>query len=78
MTAPVHLSFFPSYVVGIITMLVMETKRYYHGHLDRTDDGPPLSPSPRRDWGRNACVSCDNNTNGTLHMGQTDRLLGND
>jgi hypothetical protein len=35
---------------------------------------PPL----QRNWDRNACVSCDNNTNGTLHTGQTDRLLGND
>jgi hypothetical protein len=26
--------------VEIITLLVMETKRYYQGHLDRIDDGP--------------------------------------
>jgi len=26
--------------VEIITLLVMETKRYYHSHLDRIDDGP--------------------------------------
>jgi len=30
--------------VQIITLLVMETKRYYQGHLDRIDDGP--SPLP--------------------------------
>ena len=24
----------------IITLLVMETERHYHGHLDRIDDGP--------------------------------------
>jgi hypothetical protein len=34
--------------------------------------------SPWRDWGRNAYVSCDNNTNGILHTGQTDRLLSKD
>jgi len=30
--------------VEIITLLVMESKRYYHGHLDRIDDEP--SPLP--------------------------------
>jgi len=30
--------------VEIITLLVMETMRYYQGHLDRIDDGP--SPLP--------------------------------
>jgi len=30
--------------VEIITLLVMKTKRYYHGHLDGIDDGP--SPLP--------------------------------
>jgi hypothetical protein len=36
------------YFAEFITLLVMETKRYYHGHLDRTDDGtsPPPSPPP--------------------------------
>jgi hypothetical protein len=28
----------------ITTLLVMETKRYYYGHLDRINDGP--SPLP--------------------------------
>jgi hypothetical protein len=31
--------------VKIITVLVMETMRYYHGHLDRIDDGPLPLPN---------------------------------
>jgi len=30
--------------VEIITLLVMETKRYYQDHLDRIDDGPLRLP----------------------------------
>jgi hypothetical protein len=30
--------------VEIITLLVMETKRYYQGHHERTDDGPSALP----------------------------------
>jgi hypothetical protein len=37
-------SIFLLYFGEIITLLVMETNRYYHGHLDRTDNGP--SPLP--------------------------------
>ena len=35
-TGPVFLKYF----VEIITPLVMENKRHYHGQLDRIDDGP--------------------------------------
>ena len=43
MMAPVHLVF-SLYFAEIITLLVMETNRYYHGHLDRIDNIPlPLT-----------------------------------
>jgi hypothetical protein len=32
------------YFAGIIRLLVEETNRYYHQHLDRLEDGP--SPRP--------------------------------
>ena len=38
------LSVFLLYFVEIITLLVVETNRYYHDHLDRIDEGP--SPLP--------------------------------
>ena len=60
------------YFAEIITLLVVETNRYYHDHLDRFDEGP--SPLPDVTEAK-MFVSCNNNTNGTLHMGQTDRLL---
>jgi len=31
--------------VEIITLLVTKTKIYYHGHLDRIDDGPLPPPN---------------------------------
>jgi len=37
-------SVFLLYFAEIITLLVVETNRYYHDHLDRLDDGP--SPQP--------------------------------
>jgi hypothetical protein len=40
MKAAVHLSVFLLYFAEIITLLAVETKRCYHGHLDRTDDRP--------------------------------------
>jgi hypothetical protein len=36
------------YFVEIITPLVMESKRHYHGHLDRIDDGPLPLPDVTR------------------------------
>jgi hypothetical protein len=53
----------------------METKRYYHGHRDRIDDGP--SPLPdvietEKLVFLAITIQIGNNT------GQTDRLLGND
>jgi len=39
-----QLSIFLLYFVEIITLLVVETNRYYHDHLDRLDEGP--SPQP--------------------------------
>ena len=44
MTAPVHLRVFLLYFAEIITLLVVETNRYYHDYIDRLDDGP--SPEP--------------------------------
>lgn len=38
------LSVFLLYFAEIITLLVVETNRYYHAHLDRLDEGP--SPEP--------------------------------
>jgi len=38
------LSVFLLYFAEIITLLVVETNRYYHDHLDRCDEGP--SPQP--------------------------------
>ena len=38
------LSVFLLHFAEIIAMLVVETKRYYHGQLDGIDDGP--SPLP--------------------------------
>ena len=38
------LSVFLLYFVEIITMLVVETNRYYHDHLERLDEVP--SPQP--------------------------------
>jgi len=38
------LSVFLLYFVDFITLLVTETNRYYHGHRDRIDDGPPPLP----------------------------------
>jgi len=38
------LSVFLLYFAEIITLLVVETNRYYHDHLDRLDEGP--SPQP--------------------------------
>jgi hypothetical protein len=32
------------YFADIITLLMMETKIYYHGHLERIDDGPFALP----------------------------------
>ena len=37
-------SVFLLYFAEIITLLVVETNRYYHAHLDRLDEGP--SPQP--------------------------------
>ena len=44
MTAPVHLRVFLVYFAEIITLMVVETNRYYHDYIDRLDDGP--SPEP--------------------------------
>jgi len=44
MTAPVHLVFFFC-ILQKLSLLVVESKRYYHDYLDRLDDGP----SPDRD-----------------------------
>jgi len=38
------LSVFLLYFAEIITLLLVETNRYYHAHLDRFDEGP--SPQP--------------------------------
>jgi hypothetical protein len=40
----IPLKYFLLYIVEIITLLVMEKNRHYHGHLDRIDDRP--SPLP--------------------------------
>ena len=63
------LSVFLLYFVEIITLLLVETNRYYHNHLDRLDEGP--SPLPYITEAK-MLVSWDNNTNGTLLTGQTD------
>jgi hypothetical protein len=38
------LSVFLLYFAEIITLLVVETNRYYHAHLDRLDEGPSSLP----------------------------------
>ena len=54
----------------IITLLVMETKRYYHNHLDRLEGGPtPLRDMTKAEMLVFLVIM--------IHMGQTDRLLGN-
>jgi len=66
------LSVFLLYFEEIITLLVVETNRYYNDHLDRLDQGPSPQPDMTEAEMR---VSCTNNNYGTLHTGQTDRLL---
>jgi len=41
------LSVFLLHFAEIVALLVMEAKRYYHGHLDGTDDGPSSLPDVR-------------------------------
>ena len=54
------------YFAESITLLEMETNKYYYGHLERIDDGPsPLSYVTEAEM----LVSCDSNTNGSLHTG---------
>jgi hypothetical protein len=38
------LSVFLLYFAEIISLLVVETNRYYHDYIDRLDDGPSLKP----------------------------------
>ena len=71
-TSSSPLSVFLLYFEEILTLLVVETNRYYHDHLDRLDQGPSLQPDMTEAEMR---VSCTNNKYGTLHTGQTDRLL---
>ena len=42
------LSVFLLYFAEIITLLVVETNRYYHAHLDRFDEGPSPQPDVTR------------------------------
>jgi hypothetical protein len=74
MTAPVHLAFSCCILRNLPHCWWRRLNRYYNGHRDKIDDGP----SPLPDVTGQNCVSCDNNTNGTLHTGKTDRLLVND
>ena len=56
----------------IITLLVVETNRYYHDCLDNTDE----KHHPQRDvTGRNVCVSGSDATDGTYNSRQTRGLL---
>ena len=66
------LSVFLLYFAEIITLLVVESNRYYHDHLDRLEEGPSPQPDVTE---AEMLVSCTDNTNGTLHTRQTDRLL---
>jgi len=66
------LSVFLLYFAEIIRLLVVETNRYYHDHLERLDEGPLPLPDVTE---AKMLASCNNNTNGTLHTGQTDKLL---
>jgi hypothetical protein len=50
------------YFAEISTLLIVETNRYYHDHLDRLDEGP--SPLPDVTEAK-MLVSCNNNSNGT-------------
>jgi hypothetical protein len=69
------LSVFLLYFAEIITLLVVETNRYYHDHLDRLDEGP--SPQPDVTEAEMPVFLAVTIQNGTLHTGQTDRLLVN-
>jgi len=62
------LSVFLLYFAEIITLLVVETNRYYHDHLDRFDEGP--SPLPDVTEAEMLVFLAI-----TIQMGQTDRLL---
>jgi len=61
-------SVFLLYFAEIITLLVVETNRYYHDHLDRLDEGP--SPQPDVTEAEMLVLLAV-----TIQMGQTHRLL---
>ena len=66
------LNFLMPFFGEIITLLVVETNRYYHDCLDGTDK----QHHPQRDVpGRNVCVSGSDTTDGTHSSRQTRGLL---
>src|SRR5215510_7965629 len=68
------LSVFLLYFAEIITLLVVETNRYYHDYIDGLDDGPSPDPDVTE---AEMFVSGIDNTDGTWRKRQTDRLLVN-
>jgi hypothetical protein len=62
------------YFAKTVTLLVLDTNRYYHWGMDRPDDGP--SPQPDVTEAKMLCVSGNNNTNDTVLTRSRDRLLG--
>ena len=58
----------------IISLLVVETNRYYHDYIDRLDDGPSPEPDVNE---AEIFVFGINNTDGTWRKRQGNRLLGN-
>jgi hypothetical protein len=64
------LSVFLLYFAEIITLLVVETNRYYHDHLDRLDEGP--SPLPDVTEAEMVLFLAM-----TIQMVQAERLQGN-
>ena len=64
------LSVFILYFAEIVTLLVVDTNRYYHWGMDRPSPQPDVTEA-KMFW-----VSGNNNTNETVLMRPADRLLG--
>jgi hypothetical protein len=62
------------YFTETVTLLVVDTSRYYHWDTDRLDDGP--SPQPDVIQAKMFCGSGNNNTNEMVLTRPADRLLG--
>jgi hypothetical protein len=62
------------YFAETVTLLFVDTNRYYHWGMGRLDDGP--SPQPDVTEAKMFCVSGNKNTNEIVLKRPADRLLG--